>query len=73
MKRSTEKGSSTREPSRLRGKTAEDEWEPVELLLFRSTEFGDDQDRPIKKSDGSWTYFAADTAYHLQKLEKPTS
>jgi arginyl-tRNA synthetase len=51
-----------------RGKTVED-WEPKELLLFRSTEFGDDQDRPIKKSDGSWTYFAADTAYHLQKLE----
>jgi arginyl-tRNA synthetase len=51
-----------------RGKTSED-WEPKELLLFRSTEFGDDQDRPIKKSDGSWTYFAADTAYHLQKLE----
>jgi arginyl-tRNA synthetase len=52
-----------------RGKTVED-WEPRELLLFRSTEFGDDQDRPIRKSDGSWTYFAADTAYHLQKLEK---
>ena len=51
-----------------RGKTVED-WEPKELLLFRSTDFGDDQDRPIKKSDGSWTYFAADTAYHLQKLE----
>jgi arginyl-tRNA synthetase len=51
-----------------RGKTIDD-WEPRELLLFRSTEFGDDQDRPIKKSDGSWTYFAADTAYHLQKLE----
>jgi arginyl-tRNA synthetase len=51
-----------------RGKTVED-WEPRELLLFRSTQFGDDQDRPIKKSDGSWTYFAADTAYHLQKLE----
>jgi arginyl-tRNA synthetase len=51
-----------------RGKTVED-WEPQELLLFRSTEFGDDQDRPIKKSDGSWTYFAADTAYHMQKLE----
>jgi arginyl-tRNA synthetase len=51
-----------------RGKTIED-WEPKELLLFRSTAFGDDQDRPIKKSDGSWTYFAADTAYHLQKLE----
>jgi len=51
-----------------RGKTVED-WEPVELLLFRSTLFGDDQDRPIRKSDGSWTYFAADTAYHLKKLE----
>jgi arginyl-tRNA synthetase len=51
-----------------KGKAAED-WEPVELLLFRSTAFGDDQDRPIKKSDGSWTYFAADVAYHLQKLQ----
>ena len=51
-----------------RGKTVDD-WEPRELLLFRSTSFGDDQDRPIKKSDGSWTYFAADTAYHMQKLE----
>jgi arginyl-tRNA synthetase len=44
-----------------------DDWEPVELTLFRSTEFGDDQDRPMKKSDGSWTYFGADAAYHLQK------
>ncbi|MDQ3478597.1 MAG: arginine--tRNA ligase [Pseudomonadota bacterium] len=52
-----------------RGKTLED-WEQKELLLFRSSQFGDDQDRPIRKSDGSWTYFAADTAYHLQKLEK---
>jgi len=52
-----------------RGKAVED-WEPTELLLFRSTLFGDDQDRPIKKSDGSWTYFAADAAYHLQKLEE---
>jgi arginyl-tRNA synthetase len=51
-----------------KGKTVED-WEPTELTLFRSTEFGDDQDRPIRKSDGSWTYFAADTAYHMQKLE----
>ena len=51
-----------------RGKTVED-WEPRELLLFRSTQFGDDQDRPIKKSDGTWTYFAADTAYHMEKLE----
>jgi arginyl-tRNA synthetase len=46
-----------------------DEWEPVELTLFRSTEFGDDQDRPVKKSDGSWTYFGADAAYHWQKAQ----
>ena len=44
-----------------------DEWEPVELTLFRSSEFGDDQDRPMKKSDGSWTYFGSDAAYHWQK------
>ncbi|MBD3730634.1 MAG: arginine--tRNA ligase [Sphingomonadales bacterium] len=49
-----------------KGKTPED-WEPVELPLFRSTKFGDDQDRPIRKSDGSWTYFGADLAYHFQK------
>ena len=52
-----------------KGKAPED-WEPVELTLFRSTKFGDDQDRPMKKSDGSWTYFGVDTAYHLQKLER---
>jgi arginyl-tRNA synthetase len=46
-----------------------EEWEPVELTLFRSTEFGDDQDRPMKKSDGSWTYFGADAAYHWQKTQ----
>jgi arginyl-tRNA synthetase len=51
-----------------KGKTPED-WEPVELPLFRSTRFGDDQDRPIKKSDGSWTYFGADLAYHYQKAQ----
>ncbi|KQM41517.1 arginine--tRNA ligase [Sphingomonas sp. Leaf10] len=51
-----------------KGETPED-WEPVELPLFRSTRFGDDQDRPIKKSDGSWTYFGADLAYHFQKAE----
>ena len=49
-----------------KGKTPDD-WEPVELPLFRSTKYGDDQDRPIKKSDGSWTYFGADLAYHFQK------
>jgi arginyl-tRNA synthetase len=47
-----------------------DDWEPVELPLFRSTQFGDDQDRPIKKSNGSWTYFGADMAYHYQKAQK---
>lgn len=47
----------------------DDEWEPVELTLFKSTQFGDDQDRPMKKSDGSWTYFGADAAYHLRKAD----
>ena len=51
-----------------KGETPED-WEPVELPLFRSTEFGDDQDRPIRKSNGSWTYFGADLAYHYQKAQ----
>ena len=49
-----------------KGETPED-WEPVELPLFRSTRYGDDQDRPIRKSNGSWTYFGADMAYHYQK------
>jgi arginyl-tRNA synthetase len=47
----------------------DDEWEPVELTLFRSSQFGDDQDRPLKKADGSWTYFGSDAAYHLAKAE----
>jgi arginyl-tRNA synthetase len=47
-----------------------DEWEPVELTLFRSSQFGDDQDRPMKKSDGSWTYFGSDAAYHWQKAKE---
>ena len=51
-----------------KGKVIED-WEAVELPLFRSTQFGDDQDRPIKKSDGSWTYFGGDLAYHFQKAQ----
>ena len=51
-----------------KGKALED-WEPVALPLFRSTRFGDDQDRPIRKSDGSWTYFGADLAYHFQKAQ----
>ena len=52
-----------------KGETPED-WEPVELPLFRATAFGDDQDRPIRKSDGSWTYFGADMAYHFQKAQE---
>ncbi|MGC1498158.1 MAG: arginine--tRNA ligase [Sulfitobacter sp.] len=45
-------------------------WEAREQTLFRSTKFGDDVDRPIKKSDGSWTYFAPDIAYHNDKVER---
>ncbi|MBU1756467.1 MAG: arginine--tRNA ligase, partial [Alphaproteobacteria bacterium] len=52
-----------------KGKAPPEDWEPVELPLFRSTRFGDDQDRPIRKSDGKWTYFGADLAYHFQKAE----
>ncbi|MEM1078437.1 MAG: arginine--tRNA ligase [Pseudomonadota bacterium] len=52
-----------------KGKVPED-WEPREQTLFRSTSHGDDVDRPIKKSDGSWTYFAPDIAYHFDKVER---
>ncbi|MBM10047.1 MAG: arginine--tRNA ligase [Magnetovibrio sp.] len=44
-----------------------DDWERREQTLFKSTSFGDDIDRPLKKSDGSWTYFANDIAYHYDK------
>src|ERR1700684_3691418 len=47
-----------------------DDWEDREHTLFRSTAFGDDVDRPLKKSDGSYTYFASDIAYHRSKLER---
>lgn len=50
-------------------KLAED-YEPREQLLFKSSEFGDDLDRPLQKSDGSYTYFAADIAYHKNKLDR---
>ncbi|MDO6413475.1 arginine--tRNA ligase [Sphingomonas sp. BIUV-7] len=46
-----------------------DDWEPTEMTLFRSTAFGDDQDRPVRKSDGGLTYFGTDLAYHFQKTE----
>lgn len=54
-----------------KGKPVED-WEPRPQTLFRSTRFGDDVDRPLKKSDGSWTYFAADIAYHFDKVRRGT-
>ena len=52
-----------------KGKLPED-WEPREQTLFRSTAHGDDVDRPVKKSDGAWTYFAPDIAYHFDKIER---
>jgi arginyl-tRNA synthetase len=52
-----------------KGKAPED-WEAREQTLFRSTAFGDDQDRPVQKSDGSWTYFAPDIAYHFNKVQR---
>ena len=52
-----------------KGETPED-WEPRPQTLFRSTEFGDDADRALKKSDGSWTYFAPDIAYHHDKYRR---
>ncbi|MGO4914959.1 arginine--tRNA ligase [Pseudogemmobacter sp. W21_MBD1_M6] len=52
-----------------KGKTPED-WEPREQTLFRSTAHGDDVDRPVQKSDGGWTYFAPDIAYHYDKVQR---
>ncbi|WP_445810299.1 arginine--tRNA ligase [Yoonia sp.] len=52
-----------------KGKTPED-WEPREQTLFRSTAHGDDVDRPVQKSDGAWTYFAPDIAYHYDKVQR---
>ena len=52
-----------------KGKLDED-WQPREQELFKATKFGDDVDRPLRKSDGSWTYFASDIAYHLDKYKR---
>jgi arginyl-tRNA synthetase len=52
-----------------KGKAPKD-WKSRPQTLFKSTEFGDDVDRPLKKSDGSWTYFATDIAYHLDKFRR---
>jgi arginyl-tRNA synthetase len=51
-----------------KGKPPPEDWEPRPQTLFRATQFGDEVDRPLKKSDGSWTYFAADIAYHHDKF-----
>lgn len=55
-----------------KGKEVED-WEPRQQTLFKATDFGDDVDRPLKKSDGSWTYFASDIAYHFLKFNRGSS
>jgi arginyl-tRNA synthetase len=47
-----------------------DDWEARPQVLFKATDFGDDVDRPMQKSDGSWTYFAADAAYHWDKIDR---
>lgn len=47
-----------------------DDWEPREQTLFRATQFGDDVDRPLQKSNGDWTYFASDIAYHWNKYDR---
>ncbi|MDR3285239.1 MAG: arginine--tRNA ligase [Holosporales bacterium] len=47
-----------------------DDWEERRQLLFRSTKYGDDIDRPLMKSDDSWTYFATDIAYHFDKIQR---
>src|SRR5216683_2944539 len=47
-----------------------DDWEPRQQTLFRATRFGDDVDRPLRKSDGSNTYFANDIAYHFEKAQR---
>lgn len=54
---------------RPKGHEVED-WEPRPQTLFRATAYGDDVDRPLKKSDGSWTYFASDIAYHFDKFRR---
>ncbi len=53
-----------------KGKPPPDDWEPRPLSLFRATQFGDDFDRPVRRSDGSLTYFATDIAYHQDKFRR---
>ena len=53
-----------------KGKEPPPDWEPSPQTLFKSSQFGDDSDRALKKSDGSWTYFAPDIAYHFDKAQR---
>ncbi len=53
-----------------KGKAPPEDWEPREQMLFKATEYGDDVDRPVQKSDGGWTYFAPDLAYHYDKIKR---
>ena len=69
MKTLDEKGLIYRRAGTAQRQNPED-WEPREQTLFRASQFGDDTDRPIMKSDGSWTYFSTDVAYHLDKLSR---
>ena len=57
---------------KIKAPTGEDDknWVEREQLLFKSTDFGDDKDRALQKSDGSWTYFASDVAYHKNKVDR---
>ena len=52
-----------------KGETSEN-WKKIKRLIFKSTLFGDDTDRALQKNDGSWTYFANDVAYHMDKIER---
>jgi arginyl-tRNA synthetase len=56
-----------------KGGDVPEDWEPAELPLFRSTAFGDDIDRPIRKSSGDWTYFGIDMAYHADKARRSSA
>ncbi len=64
------RATSTRAACRRRRARPIDDWEDREQTLFRATDFGDDVDRPLMKSDGSYTYFASDIAYHRNKFER---
>ena len=57
---------------KIKAPAGEDEknWVSRDQLLFKSTDFGDDKDRALQKSDGAWTYFASDVAYHKNKLDR---